>query len=328
MFYLNPRVFGLMCVVLSATPATTSAQVAAGDAYPSRPVRVVVPYTPGGGNDILARLVIAKAIADLGQTTIVENRPGGNTTIGTQLVARAAPDGHTLLTVDNAYTIGPSIQLNLPYDTLKDFTRITMTAKTSAVLVVHPSVPAKSVKQLIALAKAHPGRLNYGSTGNGTTGHLAFAQLKMVTGMDAVHVPYKGGAPQITALVSGEVSMLLSIPAALLAHIKSGRMHALAVSGTNRLSALPATPTFEESGVPVVVEAFWGVAAPAGTSTSIVNRLQEGMARVLSAPDTRARLEDMQFQGVGSTPAQFESFVQSEVKRWVSVVKATGVKVE
>ena len=318
----------ISALVLLAASAATNAQVTAVDQYPSRPVRVVVPYTPGGANDILARTVIAKAVSDLGQVTVVENRAGGNTTIGTQLVARSAPDGYTLLTVDNAYTIGPSIQLNLPYDTLKDFVRITMTAMTSAVLVVHPSLPVKSVQQLVALAKAQPGRLTYGTTGNGTTAHLAFAQMKMVTGMEAVHVPYKGGAPQITALISGEVSMLMSVPAALLPHIKSGRMHALAVSGAKRLPALAQTPTLQEAGVPLVVDAYWGLVAPAGTAATIVNKLQEGIARVLATPDMRTRLEDMQFQPVGSAPSQFESFVQGEVKRWVGVVKATGVKVE
>jgi tripartite-type tricarboxylate transporter receptor subunit TctC len=319
---------GVLFLGACAAASMGNAQAPAGDGYPARPVRVVVPYTPGGANDILARTVVAKAVSDLGQTTIVDNRPGGNTTIGTQFVARAAPDGYTMLSVDNAYTIAPGLQPALPYDTLKDFTRVTMMAMTSPVLVVHPSVPARSAKQLIALAKSQPGRLTYGTTGNGTTAHLGFAQLKMVTGIDAVHVPYKGGAPQITALLSGEVSMLMSVPAPLLAHIRNGRMHPLAVAGAKRLPALPAVPTLEETGVPVVVDSFWGLVAPAGTSTAIVARLQENIARVLNAPDMRARIEDMQFQVVGNTPAQFDTFVQSEVKRWTAVVKATGVKVE
>jgi len=308
------------------TPA--SAQTGATDQYPSRAVRVIVPYSPGGANDILARTVVTKAIAEFGQNTIVDNRAGGNTTIGTQLAARAAPDGYTLLTVDNAYTAAPGVQPNLPYDTLKDFVRITMIALTSPVLVVHPSVPAKNVKELIALAKAQPGRLTYGSTGSGTTGHLAFAQLKLVTGLDAVHVPYKGGAPQITALISGEVSMLISVPASLLAHIKAGRMRALAVSGTKRLTSLPDVPTLQESGIPVVVESFWGLLAPAGTPAVIVTKLQEAIDRSLKSPEMRTRLDEMQFQAVGSTPAQFDEFVQREVTRWVGVVKATGIKVD
>src|SRR5678815_4813535 len=185
------RPFALASLLLAVcTPA--SAQTGATDQYPSRAVRVIVPYSPGGANDILARTVVTKAIAEFGQNTIVDNRAGGNTTIGTQLAARAAPDGYTLLTVDNAYTAAPGVQVNLPYDTLKDFVRITMIALTSPVLVVHPSLPAKTVKDLIALAKAQPGRLTYGSTGSGTTGHLAFAQLKLVTGINMVHVPYKG----------------------------------------------------------------------------------------------------------------------------------------
>ena len=311
-----------------AAAAPTLAQNPAVDQYPSRTVRVVVPYSPGGGNDILARTVVTKAIADLGQNTVVDNRAGGNTTIGTQIVARAAPDGYTLLIMDNALTIAPSVQINLPYDALKDFARITMIARTSPVLVVHPSVPANSVRELIALAKAQPGRLTYGTTGSGTTAHLAFAQIKHVTGMDAVHVPYKGGAPQITALLSGEVSMLLSVPASLLVHIKSGRMRALAVSGARRLPSLSELPTLQEAGIPVVVESFWGLLAPAGTPAGIVVKLQEALERTLKTPDIRTRLDDMQFQAVGSTPAQFEEFVQREVTRWIDVVKVTGAKVD
>ena len=196
------------------------------------------------------------------------------------------------------------------------------------VVVVHPSLPANSVKELLALAKAQPGRLTYGSTGNGTTGHLAFAQIRQVTGMDAVHVPYKGGAPQITALISGEVSMLLSVPAPLLAHIRSGRMRALAESGAKRLNALPQLPTLQEAGVPVVMDSFWGLVAPVGTSATIVRTLQEAVERVLKTADARTRLENMQFQLAGSAPAQFEAFIEREVSRWLGVVKAAGVKVD
>lgn len=315
----------LLLLACALAPTALHAQ---GDAYPSRAVRVVVPYTPGGGNDILARTVVAKAIGDLGRNVIVDNRPGGNTTIGTQAVARAAPDGYTLLTVDNAYTTGPSVQINLPYDTLKDFARITMMANTSPILVVHPSVPATSMKALIALAKAKPGSLAYGTTGSGTTAHLAFAQLRIVTGMDAVHIPYKGGAPQITGLLSGEVSMLMAVPAGLLPHIRSGRMRPLAVSGSKRLAALSALPTLQEAGIPVVVDAYWGLVAPAGTPPAVVAKLQEAIERALRAPDILARLEELQFQPVASPPADFETFVQREVTRWVGVVKATGLKVE
>ena len=304
------------------------AQTAGGDQYPSKPVRVIVPYSPGGANDIFARTVITKAIAEFGQNTIVDNRAGGNTTIGTQLAARSAPDGYTLLTVDNAYVAAPGMQLNLPYDTLKDFTRITMMAATSPALVVHPSLPVKSVTELIALAKVQPGRLTYGSTGSGTTGHLAFAQFNLVTGTKMIHVPYKGGAPQITALISGEVSMLMSVPASLLAQIKAGRMRAIAVSGAKRLPNLPDVPTLQESGVAVVVEAFWGLVAPAGTSAAIVGKLQEAIERSLKTPEMRARLDEMQFQLVGSTPALFDEFVQREVTRWIGVVKATGINAD
>ena len=313
---------------LIAASAPASAQSPTADQYPTRTVRIVVPYSPGGANDILARTVVTKAIADLGQNTVVDNRAGGNTTIGTQIVARAAPDGYTLLTVDNAYTAGPGVQVNLPYDTLKDFVRITMIALTSPVLIVHPSVPAQTVGELIALAKAQPGRLTYGTTGSGTTAHLAFAQIRLVTGIDAVHVPYKGGAPQITALISGEVSMLLSVPASLLAQIKAGRMRALAVSGARRLPSLPQVPTLQEAGIPVVVESFWGLLAPTGTNPAIVAKLQEAIDRSLKSSEMRARLDEMQFQAVGSTPAQFEEFVQREVTRWIGVVKATGLKVD
>jgi tripartite-type tricarboxylate transporter receptor subunit TctC len=319
-----------LAALLAGSALTLNAAFAqsGADVYPAKPVRTIVPYSPGGANDILARTVVTKAIAELGQNTIVDNRAGGNTTIGTQLAARAAPDGYTLLTVDNAYTAGPGVQLNLPYDTLKDFVRVTMLATTSPVLVVHPSLPVKTVKELIALAKAQPGRLTYGSTGSGTTGHLAFAQFNLVTGISMVHVPYKGGAPQITALISGEVSMLMSVPASVLAQIKAGRMRALAVSGAKRLPNLPEVPTLQGSGIPVVVEAFWGVVAPAGTPAGGVKKFQEAIDRSLKSPEMRARLDEMQFQAVGSTPAQFDEFVQREVTRWIGVVKATGIKVD
>ena len=218
----------LMALPHAALLAAAGSLGYAQDRYPVRPVRVIVPYTPGGANDIFARLVLTRAVSEMGQTTIVDNRPGGNTTIGTQLAARATPDGYTLLNVDNAYTIGPSIQHSLPYDTLKDFVRITQYATTSPVLVVHPSLPVKTVKDLLVLAKAQPGKLNYGSTGGGTTGHLAFAQIRMVTGLDAVHVLYKGGAPQITALIAGEISMIISVPAPL--DRKSTRLNSSHVS--------------------------------------------------------------------------------------------------
>ena len=321
-------IFVVLLSVLVMVSPPAGAQTAGGDQYPSKPVRVIVPYSPGGANDIFARTVITKAIAEFGQNTIVDNRAGGNTTIGTQLAARSAPDGYTLLTVDNAYVAAPGMQLNLPYDTLKDFTRITMMAATSPVLVVHPSLPVKSVTELIALAKVQPGRLTYGSTGSGTTGHLAFAQFNLVTGTKMIHVPYKGGAPQITALISGEVSMLMSVPASLLAQIKAGRMRAIAVSGAKRLPNLPDVPTLQESGVAVVVEAFWGLVAPAGTSAAIVGKLQEAIERSLKTPEMRARLDEMQFQLVGSTPAQFDEFVQREVTRWIGVVKATGINAD
>jgi tripartite-type tricarboxylate transporter receptor subunit TctC len=323
---LRPADLVLIACALAA--ASASAQTPASAAYPARTVRVIVPYTPGGGNDLLARMVVARALTDLGGNAVVDNRPGGNTVIGTQLAARSAPDGHTLLTVDNAYTTAPSVQHKLPYDTLQDFVRVTMMAKTSPILVVHPSVPARSVQELVALAKARPGQLAYGSTGSGTTAHLAFAQIKHVAGIDAVHVPYKGGAPQVTALVSGEVSMLLAIPSGLLAHIQSGRMRPLAVSGATRLGALPELPTLRESGVNVVVESFWGVVAPAGTPAAVAAQLQGAIARALGYEEVRAKLRALQFQPVGTSPAEFESFVRSEVERWIGVVKATGAKVE
>ncbi|MDB5809689.1 MAG: Tricarboxylate transport protein TctC [Betaproteobacteria bacterium] len=325
------RAFGraMACLLASAaTGMTAHAQLPAAESYPAKPVKIIVPYTPGGANDILARTVLTKAIADLGQNTIVDNRAGGNTVIGTQLAARSAPDGYTLVTVDNAYVSAPGIQPNLPYDTLKDFVRVTMIASTSPVFVVHPSLPVKTVKELIALARARPGVLTYGTTGAGTTAHLAFAQIKVVTGLDAIHVPYKGGAQQITALISGEVSMLISVPAALLAHIKAGRMRALAVSGSRRLPSLPELPTLQEAGIPVVVDAFWGLLAPAGTNPAIVNKLQEAVERTLKIPEMRTRLDDMQFQPMGNPPAQFEEFVQREVTRWISVAKAADIKLE
>jgi len=306
----------LACAVTQAQP------------YPSRTVRIVVPYVAGGASDVMARVVVSKAIADMGQQGVVDNRAGGNATIGMQMVARAAPDGYTLGVVDAAFTIAPSVQVNLPYNPVNDFEPVTMLATTALILVVHPSLPVKKISELVTLAKARPGQLTYSSTGSGTNTHLAFAQIKLATGMDAIHVPYKGGAAQITALLSGEVSFALAGPAAISPQIRAGRARALAVTGAQRLAAFQDVPTLNELGLRVVVTPFYGVVAPAGTPAEIVSRLNQILVKQLRSPELAPRLSEMQFEAVGNSPEEFSAFIRSEIPKWVKVVKATGAKVD
>ncbi|GAA4325812.1 tripartite tricarboxylate transporter substrate binding protein BugE [Pigmentiphaga soli] len=315
----------LACASAAAGLSVAGAH-AAGDAYPSHAVRVIVPYVPGGASDIMARTIVTGAVADLGQTAVVENKPGGNAMIGSRQVARSDPDGYTLLVVDAAFTIGPSVQTDLPYDPVKDFAPVTMLATTSPILVVHPSVPVHSVKELIAYSKT--GKLSYGTTGVGTNAHLAFAQMKLATGMDGIHVPYKGGNAQVNAVLSGEVSMALALPASIVPQVQAGKVRALAVASPKRLAVLPDVPTLQELGVPVVVQSFYGLVAPAGTPRAVIDKLHDASVRQLKSPEWAARLKELQFQPVGDTPAQFGQFISSEVQKWSGVVKRAGVKLE
>jgi tripartite-type tricarboxylate transporter receptor subunit TctC len=311
-------VFGSSPLVAQTDPATN---------YPSRAVRVIVPYAPGGVSDITVRLVVNKASTDVGQQFIVDNRPGGSSTIGINAVARAPKDGYTIGSVDTAFLITPSL-MKVPYDPVADFSPITMLTTTAFLLVVHPSLPVKSINELLNIAKAKPGQLTFSSTGAGNNVHLAIEQLKMLTGMTAIHVPYKGGAPSVNALLSGEVAFTLASRTGMVQHIKAGKARALAVTGVKRLPELPAVQTFAEQGLKFEVAPFYGMVAPGGTPKEIVARLNQMLVSALRAPEMKLRLDDLGLDPIGNSVEAFAEHVKNEIPRWAKVVKATGAKID
>lgn len=285
-------------------------------AYPARTVRVVVPYAPGGGSDILGRLVSAKVGEMLGQQFVLDNRPGGGSTIGTQVVARAVPDGYTIGVIDTAFTINPGLVAKLPYDTTKDLIPITMVATSPLLLLVHPSLPAKTAAELIALGKARPGQLTFSSAGPGAASHLAGELFADVTGVKLNHVPYKSAGQAATALLSGEITMSFILPASTAAYVKAGRLRALVTSGDQRYAGLPDVPTFNEAGLQKArAEAYWGVVAPAGTPQSIVERLNDAYAKQINMPEMKRRLVEMAFVPANNTPAEFAAFIRQDIDK-------------
>ncbi|MGE5522357.1 MAG: Bug family tripartite tricarboxylate transporter substrate binding protein [Rhodospirillaceae bacterium] len=295
--------------------------------YPLRPIRVIVPYAPGGVSDITVRLVTTKASTSLGQQFIVDNRAGGSSTIGINMVAHAAPDGYTIGSVDAAFTITPSL-MKVPYDPVADFAPITALTTTAFLLVVNPTVPAKNVKELVALAKARPGTLTFSSTGSGNNVHLSLEQFAMLTGMKAVHVPYKGGAPSVNALLSGEVDFTLGSRTGMVPHIKAGKARALAVTGNRRLPELPNVPTFDEQGLRFEVAPFYGMVAPARTPKAIIDKLNRALVEAMKSPDIAARLDDLGLDPIGNSPEVFADYIKHEIPKWAKVVKATGAKLD
>ena len=298
-----------------------------GQAYPTRPVRLVVGFTPGGGVDINARLLAAKLSELLGQQVIVDNRPGAGTNIANELVAKSAPDGYTLSVNSPAVAINMALYKNLPYDTLRDFVAVSIFSESPNILVVNSSSPAKSMSELIALARAKPGVLNYSSAGTGTTQHLAGELLKLRTATNIVHVPYKGSAPSLTALIAGDVDMSFANVPAILQHVKSGRLRPLASTGTRRSELMPDVPTMQEVGLTGVEMTVWyGVLAPAATPRDIVNTLSEAIVKAARSPDIRQRLLDQGAEPVGSTPAEFDKILHEEVAKWAEVIRASGIR--
>ena len=302
---------------------------AGAQTYPSRPIRMIVPFAPGGGTDILAR-IIGQQLADAwGQPVNVENRAGASGNLGTELVARSVPDGHTLVMAINTHAVNASLYSKLPFDPVKDFAPVILTATTANILVVHPSVPANSVQELIALAKAQPGKLNYASGGSGTTSHLAAELFKTMAGVEMVHVPYKGGGAAYTDLISGQVQLyFVGIPGTV-QYLKAGRLRALAVTTPRRSPAAPEVPTIAESGLPgFSATTWWGILAPAGTPQPVIARIDSEVARILKMPEVRARLDAQGFEPVASTPESFGAFMRSEIELWAKAVKASGARAE
>jgi tripartite-type tricarboxylate transporter receptor subunit TctC len=318
---------GLLC--FSATAAAQTASTGSGQAYPARAIRLIAHSSPGGTSDILGRLMAHKLTEALGQQVVVENRAGASGIIGVEVAAKSAPDGYTMLITQTSIAINPSMFAKLPYNALRDFAPITQLVAAPNVLVVHPSVPATSVKEFIALAKAKPGSLINGSPGQGTSPHLSAELFKIMAGIKLDHVQYKGAGQAVLSLLAGEVPVMFTTPPTAMPYLKAGRLRPLGVTTTTRIEALPDVPAISEAGVPGYESVQWfGMLVPAGTPRPIIDRLHQELTRALRAPDMKERLNSLGLDGVGSTPEEFAAYIRSETEKWAKVIKAMGIKAE
>jgi tripartite-type tricarboxylate transporter receptor subunit TctC len=315
--------------ILFLLAALACAQAAAQPAYPARPVRFIVPSAAGGGTDIIARAISVKLGERLGQQFVVDNRPGAGQMIGIELAAKSPADGYTILMAASTLAINPVMYKQVPYDPVRDFAPITQAATLPNVLAVHPSLPVKSVAELVAYAKENPGKLNFASAGIGTSPQMSIELLKSMTGIDMVHIPYKGTAPGVVDLLAGQVLVMAPNVLTALPHIKSGKLRALAVTSAKRSEALPEVPTVAEAGVPGYDSTQWyGVLAPSGTPREIVARLHDAIVRALRDPEVGKRLAADGAEAVGSSPEEFAAFIKSESEKWAKVAAAAGIKAE
>lgn len=314
----------LFCAAACCLPASASAQL-----DPPRPIRMIVPFSPGGFTDIITRVVAQHLSVAWKQQVIVENKPGANGIIGSEIVARAAPDGHTLLVMAPGHASNVSLQSKLPYDTLRDFTPIALLITLPSVLVVHPSVPVATMREFIDLAKSKPGELAYGSGGNGSSQHLAMEMLKTMAGIDLVHVPYKGSAPAEADLVGGQVKAMFAATVSITPQIKAGRLKALAMSSAKRSQAMPDVPTVAESGLPGYVAIAWaGMLGPKDLPRPIVDKLNAEVTRIMALPEVQARITALGAEFQPNTPQQFDAFIREEIIRWAEVIKKSNIKVD
>jgi tripartite-type tricarboxylate transporter receptor subunit TctC len=315
---------GALALVTVTFCTTVTAQT-----FPTRPVRLVVGFTPGGGVDINARLLGSKLAELWGQPVIVDNRPGAGTNIANEFVVRATPDGHTLLVNTAAVAINMSLYRNLPYDTLRDLAAVSVFSESPNILVARAALPAKDVRELVALAKSKPGALNYSSAGSGSTQHLSGELFRLRSGTSITHVPYKGSAPSLAALIAGEVDFTFANIPAILQHVKAGRVRPLASTGAKRAELMPEVPTLEEAGVPgVAVNVWYGVLAPAATPPAVVASIADAVARAARAPDIRTRLLEQGAEPVGNTPAEFDRQLREEVARWREVIETARIRAD
>ena len=312
------------------TPSTGSGQATStgsGQAWPAKPVRIVSPFAPGGGNDTLSRILAASLTQRLAQQVVVENRPGANTIVGTELVVKSAPDGYTLIVLPNAITINPHLYRKLPFDVMKDLAPITQIGASPLILTVHPSLPVRTIKDFLALARSKPNELTNGSSGNGSLGHLAGALLGVMTGTSLVHVPYKGTSLAITELIGGQIVMSFASALTVVPHIRSARLRAVAVTGPRRSPALPEVPAIAETVAGFSAELWYALFAPAHTSADIINRLNREVGAILAQPDIKAKLSDQGVDAVTGTPQDMTKLIAIDLEKWAKVVKATGAQI-
>jgi tripartite-type tricarboxylate transporter receptor subunit TctC len=318
----------LVSAVAMLSIAAVGPGLALAQEYPNKSIRFIVPFPPGGATDAFARTIGQKLNEAWGQPVVIDNRPGAGGNIGADAAAKSPADGYAIIIVGPSHGANISLYSKLSYDPIRDFTPITQVAAMQVFLVVHPSVPARSVKELITLARAKPGELQYGSGGNGSSNHLATELFKSLAKIDIAHVPYKG-TESVIGILRGEVSLLFENLISVGAHIKSGKVRVLAVGGAKRFAAMPEVPTIAESGVPGYEMVLWyGVLAPAGTPKSIVAKLNSEMVKTLNLPDVRQRLSNQGAEAVGNTPEQFDALIKSEIKNWARVVKEAGLRVD
>ncbi|WP_096695631.1 tripartite tricarboxylate transporter substrate binding protein [Polaromonas sp. AER18D-145] len=322
---MNP--IKLLTVALCA--CLSFAAAAQADNYPSRSIRIVVPFPPGGATDAAARLVATKMSEKWGQPVVIDNRAGAGGNVGSDIVAKSAPDGYTLVMgVTGSHAINISLYSKMPYDPVADFVAISQVAVVPNVVVVHPSVPARTLAELVALAKREPGKLNYASLGNGTAAHLGMELLKSAAGIDITHVPYKGSAPAVTDLLAGQVQVMVDGLPSALQHVKAGKLRAIALTSLHRAPALPDLPTIAETYPGFYADAWSGLFAPKGTPAAIVNQLSTEVQRILRLPDVREKLTALGAEPVGSTQTEFAAHVKREIDKWAQVVKTSGAKVD
>ncbi len=320
------RAWLLACLgAITALSSTT----ALSQAFPAKPVRLICPFAPGGGNDILSRALAAPMSRSMGQQVIVDNQPGANTIIGLDLVAKAPADGYTMAMASSSFAINATLYEKLPYDPLRDFSAVSMVALTPYIVAVHPDLPAKNVRELIALARAQPGKLSYPSAGIGNPTHLSVALFASMAGVDMLHVPYKGSGPGIVDLVAGRHALTINTALSVANFVKSGKLRAIAISSNTRAAAMPDLPTVTESGLPGYESSSWyGILAPANTPRPVLAKLQAEIASAINTPDMKKLLATQDLTPVGNTPEQFGAIMQGDIAKWAKIIKATGAKAE
>ena len=320
---VNATIATLATLCALACPAVASAAAA----YPDRPVRMIVPFTAGGGTDLVARMIAQKLGESMGQTVVVDNRPAVDGVVGTEIAARSQPDGYTLLQVSTSHAINVALGRKLPYDTLKDFAPISHTANQQLILVVNPALPVRSVKELIALARAKPGTLNYGSSSNATA--LPTELFKAMTGTQIQHIPYKGSPPMLADLIGGQIQLSIAAAISAIPQVKAGKLRVLAIGDSRRSAEMPDLPTIAEAGVPGYQAAIWsGLLAPAGTPAPIIDRLNREVVQVVRAADFRAKLLELGAESVGSTAAEWGAFLRNEIDKWQKIAKRANMRAE